>query len=241
MRHLLLTLACCICLPYLAKAQPVDIPSAGEIEQRMRAVDVRLPGSDDLRRAAPALPNVDALPQLPSTPAPDLAAMASKYEQMRVGSAPEGTVDRALAGLLVFVSLGMPRPSLEVLVADAERSGALLILRGVKDSSLRSTKAFIQQLIGQRQVAWRIDPGLFKAFRVEAVPTYVLIDRNEPAPLDCRGGEQAHGSQCGQPAHSRVAGDVPMRAALLAVTQAEPSMAAAAETYLGRLNRRSKP
>jgi conjugal transfer pilus assembly protein TrbC len=234
-------LAIILCSTFLAPAwaQSIEMPSTQEIEQRMRSVDTRMPGAEEMRRAPPSAPNIDALPQVPTTSAPDLAAMASKYEQMRVGSAPAGAVDRALAGLLVFVSLGMPRPSLEVLVADAERSGALLVLRGVIDGSLKSTKAFIQQLIGKRQVAWRIDPTLFKAFRVDAVPTYVLVDPNEPAPLNCQAGEQAQSTQCGQPANTRIAGDVTIGAALHAMVEAEPSISPAATPYLQRLNRRT--
>jgi conjugal transfer pilus assembly protein TrbC len=250
MRHTLLTLVCWACCSFAeqAWAQTPAMPSTQEIEQRMRTLDLRMPGAAELQRSVPSMPNVDALPALPAAPAPDLAEMASRYEQMRVGSAPglAGAADRGASGLLVFVSLGMPVASLQALVADAEQAGALLILRGVKDGSLKVTKTAIHQLIGKRQVAWRIDPTMFKALQVQAVPTYVLMDPNQPPPAPCQDQGQGQGQgqedagQCGQPAHTRVAGDVTMRHALQAMAQGEPSVAAGAGRYLRRLER-SRP
>ncbi|MGM9489642.1 type-F conjugative transfer system pilin assembly protein TrbC [Ideonella sp. YS5] len=218
-----------------AVAQAPAMPNTQEIEQRMRPQDLRMPGADELRRAAPSMPNVDALPDVPAAPAPDLAELASRYERLGVGSAatPAGG-ERAVSGLLVFVSLGMPSASLEMLVDDAERSGALLVLRGVKDGSLKTTKAMIQQLIGKRRVAWQIDPTLYRALRIEAVPTYVLVDPNQPIQR-CQSGDVEQGAQCGQPPHSRVAGDVTLRRALLAMAQADAAAAVAAAPYLRRL------
>jgi conjugal transfer pilus assembly protein TrbC len=244
-------------LPALAQAPAVPLmPSSQDIEQRMRDMASpsdaggprRLPSAQELQRAAPSMPQLDALPAvLPPAPATsasaDLFELASRYERMRVGERPAGlpSPQDALPGLMVFVSLGMPVASLERLVDDAQRTGAVLVLRGVQNRSLKTTKATIQQLIGQRRVAWRIDPPLFKALRIEAVPTYVLMEPSQAAPLPCGapGLEEAAG-QCGQPFHTRVAGDVSISRALLAMAESGPTAAAMASSYLRRLQG-SKP
>jgi conjugal transfer pilus assembly protein TrbC len=245
-------------LPALAQAPAVPLmPSSQDIERRMRDMASpsdaggprRLPSAQDLQRAAPSMPQLDALPAVPPSPASatpataDLFELASRYERMRVGEQPAGlpSPQDALPGLMVFVSLGMPVASLERLVDDAQRTGAVLVLRGVQNRSLKTTKATIQQLIGQRRVAWRIDPPLFKALRIEAVPTYVLMDPNQAAPLPCGAPGQEDGTgQCGQPFHTRVAGDVSIGRALLAMAETGPAAAAMASSYLRRL-RGSQP
>lgn len=239
-------------LTALAPAPAVPLmPSSQDIEQRMRDMSSpsdaggprRLPSAQDLQRAAPSMPQLDALPAVPPSPAPatsataDLFELASRYERMRVGEQPAGlpSPQDALPGLMVFVSLGMPVASLERLVDDAQRTGAVLVLRGVQNRSLKTTKATIQQLIGQRRVAWRVDPPLFKALRIEAVPTYVLMDSSQAAvPCGAPGQEEVAG-QCGQPSHTRVAGDVSISRALLAMAESGPAAAAMASSYLRRL------
>ena len=69
----------------------------------------------------------------------------------------------------------MPAASLKALADQAAQSGAVLILRGLKDHSMRATLAAVQALVGERQVAWQIDPEAFKHFGVERAPTFVLL------------------------------------------------------------------
>ncbi|MBE7524481.1 MAG: hypothetical protein HS109_19170 [Burkholderiales bacterium] len=76
----------------------------------------------------------------------------------------------------------MPRASLQLLTDQAARSGAVLVLRGLKANSMRETLAAVSSLIGERQVAWVIDPEAFARYRIERAPTFVLSldDRAEP-------------------------------------------------------------
>lgn len=244
MKHLCSLALAAALFPHAAMPTELAMPSAAEVEARKQAnrQDGRLqmPTEQALRRAAPSVPNVDALPQVGATPAPDLAELASRYERLQRGSnataqldsigPSDGSRDTApLSGLLVFVSLGMPAPTLEALVSDAERAGALLVLRGVKDHSLKATKLHIQQLIGRRRVAWRIDPTLYRSLGIQAVPTYVLIDPAQPMVQPCGA------ALCGQAAHSRLGGDVTMQRALQAMVEADPAFAPVAQSYLHRL------
>lgn len=135
---------------------------------------------------------------------------------------------------MVFVSLGMPRASLQSLVLAAERARALLVLRGVRNGDMQATAAFIQELIGKRQVAWQIDPSLFKTFNVKVVPTLVLIDPRQPVLRSCGGG------QCTDALYASLEGDVTIGWGLERLVQLQPRLAPAAALYQQRLREVAK-
>lgn len=199
----------------------------------------RMPNDAELKAAKSAMPNLGALPALPSWPASgpvDVADMARRYEQMQRGQADQGEQQQRqdVTGLLVFVSLGMPRPSLDRLLFDAERSGALLVLRGVRPEGLQATAAEIQGLLGKRKVAWNIDPQLFKTFGVVTVPTTVIVDPKQPVQRSCG----ASGGQCASPLWASLEGDVTLAWSLERIVQMKPAMRSAAAPYLARLGAR---
>jgi conjugal transfer pilus assembly protein TrbC len=161
---------------------------------------------------APGIANWDNLPVAASS-APDILPTVERFqgylEQQTQGVPAPG-------GLSVFVSLSMPRGSLELLVAEAERSGATLVLRGMVDRSISKTMLKVQRLIGPRQVAWAIDPDAFARFRVEAVPVFVLT--RQGARIEGCGGEACFP----QDDYVRLAGDVSITFALDAIERLAP-------------------
>jgi conjugal transfer pilus assembly protein TrbC len=206
--------------------------------QRAQPTVPRMPTQAELDAAIPeqrrALPNVEPSSVDPSRqPALDLSDLAGQYERLRRGpgadgGASEGT-ERQASGLVVFASLGMPRATLDRLIADAERAPALLVLRGMVGGSLRKTAERIQELLGQRKVAWQIDPTLFTRFNVQVVPSFVLIDPARPVQVVCRA------STCTESAYSRVTGDVSIGYALATIERLDPEFAALASRYAFRL------
>jgi conjugal transfer pilus assembly protein TrbC len=70
----------------------------------------------------------------------------------------------ATNALRIFITLDMPRGSLQRLVDQAQRSGATLVLRGLKSQSMRQTLAAVGELIETRNVSWVIDPDAFTRF-----------------------------------------------------------------------------
>lgn len=154
----------------------------------------------------------NALPT-PAAPAPDILPIIDRFQGYLEQQA-QGTP--ASGGLSVFVSLSMPRASLAVLVAEAERTGATLVLRGMVDRSISKTMLAVQTLIGAHQVAWTIDPEAFGRFKVETVPVFVLT----------RHGARTSG--CGvetcfaQDDFVRLAGDVSIGYALDAIDRLAP-------------------
>jgi len=225
---------------HASMAQPTVAATPG-------APSVKLPGAADLDRARAGLPTAAELEQAqraqqsaltvrpPATAldpkvqgAVDLSRLAEQYEQIRRGPSDTGQ-DRQASGLIVFVSLGMPRPSLERLVADAERVKATLVLRGVRDRSVTKTAQTIAELIGKRTVAWQIDPALFTRFEVRAVPTFVLIDPAKPILVACNQG------RCQEAAFAKVSGDVSIGHALEAIEQQDRTLAGTAKAMGSRL------
>lgn len=188
-----------------------------------------MPSDAELRSApVPTRPNVEALPQ-PLSPTPiDLEALARGYaSQSDAMTQAQGLV--AGPGLLVFVSLSMPRPTLQRLVDQAARAKASIVLRGFAKGSLRDTVAQVQGLIGTRQVAMQIDPQAFDRYAITRVPTFVLV-RDGTRPVGCASGSCA-------PADSflRTSGDVSLDYALEHMRRSAPGFGPPADAFLKRI------
>ncbi|OYV01581.1 MAG: type-F conjugative transfer system pilin assembly protein TrbC [Burkholderiales bacterium PBB5] len=224
-----------------AQAQPqapsvpaARMPTAQEIEAARRLI----PSAAEINRAvqdqqrAPGVRVPQAALDLAQQTGPDLSQLAEQYDQLRRGPARDGNEaeDRQASGMLVFVSLGMPKASLQRLVADAERARATLILRGARNLSIKQTTAAITEVMKEARTAWQIDPSLFKRFEVQAVPTYVLIDPARPVLVAC--GQ----TQCQQAAFSKVSGDVSMAYALATIEQNDVEFAPVARHVAWRLS-----
>jgi len=198
----------------------------GDIDAARRKYS--MPGDAELRYAPVPTPNVEALPQPLSRTPIDLEALARGY----VSQADAMTQAQGLAtgpGLLVFVSLSMPRPTLQRLVGQAARAKASIVLRGFANGSLRDTVAQVQGLIGARQVAVQIDPLAFDRFAVTRVPTFVLV-RDGTRPVACASGSCA-------PADSflRTSGDVSLDYALEHMRRSAPGFGPPADIFLKRI------
>ena len=76
--------------------------------------------------------------------------------------------------LYLFFSLGMPERSIHWMIEEAEKTGAILVLRGFKDDDLGKTRDEIGRLIGSKKVEIDINPVLYKKFQITQVPAVVL-------------------------------------------------------------------
>lgn len=195
----------------------------------------RMPSEAELGAAMAAQRDqmpVVKLPGSADTPI-DVGAIAAQAERASglgagTGQSPS-SASRSVTGLLVFVSLAMPRATLQALVEQAERSRAQLVLRGLKDRSIRETAEAVRAVLGKHQVAWTVDPQAFERFAVTAVPTYVLVDPRTPVVVGCDGG------QCGALAFSKVAGDVSIDFALRTIEREDPAFAVPAQRHLAAM------
>jgi len=234
-----LSAALAIGSPALAQTTPVvteaDIERARRETPTVTEQDIELARQkyaqpiDVGRRSAPQnSPNLEALPK-PATPVPvDLEALARGY----AGQSDAMTRAQGLAtgpGFFIFVSLTMPRATLQRLVDQAALAKAAIVIRGFANGSLRETVSQIQGLIGKQQVAIQIDPLAFDRFAISKVPSFVLVrDRTRPVP--CASGSCA-------PADSflRTTGDVSLDYALEHMQRSAPGFSPAAELFLKRI------
>lgn len=221
-----------------AQPRPADsfdarMPTAKELEAARR----QIPTAEQIKRAIQEQQQGQSVrvPEAALDPSrqvgPELSKLAEQYEQIRRGpdGAGKSAEDRQASGMLVFVSLGMPKASLERIVADAERTRATLVLRGARDLSFGEAAKDILSVMSQAKASWQIDPSLFKQFEIQAVPTYVLIDPARPVLVACG---QSH---CQATAYSKVAGDVSMSHALEVIELNDAEFADVARDMAARL------
>ena len=189
-----------VIFPCVGLAQPTPTssspPSSNSSASPSSPQSPRWPGLDDMTRALKAqpLPTPERLatkpprempriapvaPDTANTPSAatiDIAAMARQGAAL--GTPPPAA--NGTSALRIFITLDMPRASLQRLVDQAERSAATLVLRGLKSQSMRQTLAAVGALIQSRRVSWVIDPDAFTRFSVSAAPTFVLALADEP-------------------------------------------------------------
>ena len=239
--------ACLTALMFLlsmqsALAQPTraitqtDIDRAKRVQPVITEEDIkraqknnRMPTDAELRAVpVPSTPNVDALPQPKTAKPPDLEAIARGYQ---AAGGPIAQLQRPPSGpaLLVFVSFSMPHQTLERLVEQAARAKASLVLRGFINGSLQETVLGVQRLIGQRDVAFQIDPQAFDRFAIAKTPSFVLV-RDGAQPKPCASG------QCfATEAFVSTAGDVSVEYALEHIQRTAPTFSREAAQFLKRI------
>ena len=132
--------------------------------------------------------------------------------------------------ILAFASLAMPEASLRAYIDQAAKAGAVVVLRGFVNGSLRDTVAAVRRLLGQANAGGlAIDPTLYRRFAVARVPVVVALDRPPPP---CR---VRHCDGEPVPDHDRVAGDVTLYRALRLFAGGGGPGAETARTALARL------
>ncbi|WP_172600140.1 type-F conjugative transfer system pilin assembly protein TrbC [Sulfuricystis multivorans] len=171
---------------------------------------------------SPSVPKVDSLPK-PAAPAPDIASIAQKYQQLGVAKPNQG--DKT--DLMVFVSLSMPKEALVRTAEQAERAGATMVFRGLKGDSMMKMGEEVQKIIGGRNVSVAVHPPAFQQFNVTRVPAVVLA-KAEAANVMENGCAQAD-------TFVKVSGDVSLDYALDYIERKSPAWAAVARTYRSQI------
>lgn len=132
--------------------------------------------------------------------------------------------------LVVFASLSMPEASLSRMITDVSRAGGVVVFRGFPGNSAKNFTGALARLLpeGAKGAAIGIDPRLFRAFEVTAVPTYVVTstDFDLCDGFDCR---------TAVPPHDRMTGNVTAGYALDTFARGGGPGAAVAATYRDRM------
>lgn len=109
---------------------------------------------------------------------------------------------------IAFASLSMPTESLQRLIADVSKAGGMVVFRGFSPDGGRGFMAELSKAVPQGEaVHVSIDPRLFSAYHIDAVPTYVAASSSFTL---C----SAPYCQNDPPAFDRLAGNVTTRFAL---------------------------
>jgi conjugal transfer pilus assembly protein TrbC len=197
---------------------PIDMKFA---RQRMEEA---LKGAGLPQQNRSSVPQIEVLPR-PMAKSPDISQIA---ESFRKSPAVISAKSADTPELMVFVSLSMPKETLERIVLQSEKSGAVLVLRGLKGNSLTRMGEELAALVGKRNVTAIIHPPAFKQFNVTQVPSLVLA---QPAQASKIGDDG-----CALPASFiKVDGDVTQDYALDLIERQAPSWADAARRYGAKL------
>ncbi|MDC7812245.1 type-F conjugative transfer system pilin assembly protein TrbC [Sphingomonas koreensis] len=131
---------------------------------REDAATVQTDGLENMRRVA-------------STDLPKGPAGAVDFDEIVQGAAGNiGANGGEAPQFIVFASLSMPENSLRKLVRDTADAGGVVVFRGFPNNSAKDFVARLSKVVDQGQLASiGIDPRLFRAFEVQAVPTYVTV------------------------------------------------------------------
>ena len=77
--------------------------------------------------------------------------------------------------LLVFVSFSMPQATLLSIAKAARKTGATVLLRGLRNDSLRQTMHAAYTLTQKTGAGFAIDPVAFSRFHITQVPAWVVF------------------------------------------------------------------
>jgi conjugal transfer pilus assembly protein TrbC len=207
---------------------------AGAILASTAHADNRWPDPADIAKALRDHPFPDVaplrrpVPRIDATPAGiDLEALARQGARLPTES-PTESAPKPASTLRIFVTLDMPAASLRLLAAQAARIGAPLVLRGLKDRSMRATLAAIGRITGTGNAGWLIDPDAFTRFGIAQAPTFVVTEEVSAAPSctgTCRAGED----------WTAISGDVSVDYAIEAILRQKPALAPRLKPLLARL------
>jgi conjugal transfer pilus assembly protein TrbC len=182
-----------------------ETPTVTEQDIELARQKYALPSDAGYRSAPPNSPKIEALPK-PATLVPvDLEALARGFAGQSDAMAQAQGLTTG-PGLFIFVSLTMPRATLQGLVDQAARAKATIVIRGFANGSLA-----------------------FDRFAISKVPSFVLV-RDGTRPVAC-----ASGSCAPADSFLRSTGDVSLDYALEYMQRSAPAFAPAAELFLKRI------
>ncbi|ATI83276.1 type-F conjugative transfer system pilin assembly protein TrbC [Sphingobium yanoikuyae] len=183
--------------------------SEGGTENMQRVASTRLPGG----RAGPV--DFD-----------EIIEGASRNLGAGKGEAPQ---------FIAFASLSMPPAALRQMIADMARAGGVVVFRGFPDNSMKTFAVKLGKIVDRQDdyANIGIDPRLFRAFNVQAVPTYVAVSSDF---------DLCAGFSCNThvPPHDRIIGNITVEYALDSFAQGHGAGARVAAVALANL-RKSRP
>ncbi|PKB25325.1 conjugal transfer pilus assembly protein TrbC [Novosphingobium kunmingense] len=133
---------------------------------------------------------------------------------------------------IAFASTSMPPAALRAMIDDVARAGGVVVFRGLPQNSAKALTAALAKVAkpGEQLDGVGIDPRLFRAFGIEAVPAYVVTSSD----FDLCDGFDCVGPL---PPHDRMIGNVTAGYALETFARGGGPGALLATQHLARLER----
>lgn len=174
---------------------------------------------------------IDKVQNLDPASLPKGAAGAIDFDEMIVAAGDNLKDKRGTAPqFMVFVSLSMPKDALQQIIAQTSAAGGFVVFRGFPGNSAKQFLAGMRKVITKDDqfAAIGVDPRLFRAFRIEAVPAYVAVS-SDFSPCD--------GLACATtpPPYDAMSGNVTVRYALETFAEDNGPGALVARTALANM------
>ena len=150
-----------------------------------------------------------------------MIAAQAKAETTSLGTSPR---------FIAFASLSMPEASLKALVRDMNRAGGVTVLRGFPQGNAVLFKQRLAAIWSNKAETGSlgIDPRLFRAFHIEAAPSFVMLGADF---IPCDGFDCTDSV----PPHDRIAGNITVEGVLETFAAGGGPGAALARQHLARL------
>jgi conjugal transfer pilus assembly protein TrbC len=78
--------------------------------------------------------------------------------------------------IIIFVSFSMPKESIKGWIAQAQKVGASVYIRGLVNNSFKDTAKAVSELVQDQVGGVLIDPNLFKKYSITQVPAVVVVN-----------------------------------------------------------------
>lgn len=225
MKNWIIVLSTVVSLVAHAQTGETQAETAARVKSAMDSAYSQAKQAQASRNATGVLapPPSPSVPDLRAPSRTDPLALAKAYESKRAA------LKKPAQDLLIFISTSMPRKTLQLLGLQAEKTGAVLVLRGIK-GKLGSPGAIDETIKAIEPVAStgatvQIDPEQFSRYDVSVVPTFVIARRQDGCASE----------QCVGKAYSLV-GDVSLEYALETWVRRGGEAGQLAKPYLARLD-----
>lgn len=111
------------------------------------------------------------------SPVPANPEATFDFDRMVAGAGEMAKADLGEAPrFIAFASTAMPAPAMRQLIDEVPKAGGVVVFRGLTRGSAKAMSEALSRVLepGERRDGVGIDPRLFRAFGIEAVPAYVV-------------------------------------------------------------------
>lgn len=88
----------------------------------------------------------------------------------------------ATGNIYIFISFSMPNESIKGWMAEVEKIGAPVVIRGLVNNSFKETWKKVSEFTHDNKGGVQLDPNLFRRFQIDKVPAVVIAKNDSCLP-----------------------------------------------------------